>query len=395
MTDMPNMPNMPGTPGMASMAQGSVVGGRYHLVAEIGRGGMGVVWQGHDDVLDRPVAVKLLTPQSPDQGEHLLNEARAAARLSHPHIASVHDFGARPPYIVMELLDGEPLGDLLHEGRFSQVSPAPDREIAAQVASALAAAHESGILHRDITASNVVVTSTGAKVVDFGIASLARSAGPATHGTPRYLAPELHAGAPATPAVDVYAFGVLLEDMSGGDADLAALSARCRSAEPGTRPSMRDVTDTLEPPRKATSHEYTSEPPSGRSDRTRPLTEATVPRGHSFDAKQARPGVLLAAGLVVITIVLVIVIIANGAAAPDQNTAGSQNSDAQVSDFGEGPPAGPTDLGIALRNAASMHSDNQLSPHLGITNNGKRPVDLSKVTIRYWFSGTGADSTLR
>jgi serine/threonine protein kinase len=195
------------------------VGGRYELVQRIGIGGMAEVWRGHDAVLDRPVAVKLIAPALRDQiaTELVRAEAQLAARLAHPNVANVHDFGlsAGPggelPYIVMELVEGETLGRHLAAGPIDWRIAV---RVCAEVAAALAAAHAHGVVHRDVKPGNIMLTPAGVKVLDFGIAAAAGQRelaedGPVM-GTPAYVAPERFAGVPATPATDVYALGVLL-----------------------------------------------------------------------------------------------------------------------------------------------------------------------------------------
>ncbi len=201
------------------------VGGRYRLVEKLGTGGMSVVWRGYDEVLGRDVAVKVLSAQlADDQGfrERLRQEALAAAGLCHPHITGIFDYGESTygdiegdvtvPYVVMELNDGESVA-----ARLSRRGPLPWREavtVAAEVASALATAHTRGVVHRDVTPANVMLTASGAKVVDFGISALIgeRDAAPdgSLLGTPAYLAPERLAGGHVSPATDVYALGLLL-----------------------------------------------------------------------------------------------------------------------------------------------------------------------------------------
>ena len=135
------------------------VAGRYRLVERLGAGGMSVVWRGYDEVLGRPVAVKLLAAKlvaDPELRGRVLREARAAARLSHPHITNVYDYGERAdgtPYVVMELVEGQSLAQRMAAG------PLPWRmavRVAAQVASALAAAHAQGLVHRDVTPANEI-----------------------------------------------------------------------------------------------------------------------------------------------------------------------------------------------------------------------------------------------
>src|SRR5206468_10403014 len=185
---------------------------RYRLVERLGAGGMSEVWRGYDEVLGRLVAVKMLCGRHADDAATraaIRVEARAAGRLTHPHVTSVYDYGETPdgtPFVVMEFLDGEPLDRRLARG--SLPWPAGLR-IAAEVASALAAAHARGLVHRDIKPANVMLTATGAKVVDFGIAALVgQRADPVLVGTPAYVAPERVHGSAVTAANDVYALGL-------------------------------------------------------------------------------------------------------------------------------------------------------------------------------------------
>ena len=193
-----------------------LIAGRYRLLDRLGVGGMSVVWRAHDEVLDREVAVKVLSPgpsASPELLDRIRVEARAAARLRHPNIVEVHDFGEtdrQMPYMVLELVDGRSLAEVLSEGalpwRYATL-------IAAQVAAALAAAHARGIVHRDVKPSNVMVTTDGVKLVDFGISATVGEAdgiGGEVYGTPAYLAPERLSGGIVRPATDVYALGLLL-----------------------------------------------------------------------------------------------------------------------------------------------------------------------------------------
>ncbi|WFF04940.1 serine/threonine-protein kinase [Micromonospora sp. WMMD1076] len=197
------------------------LGGRYELEQRAGLGGMSEVWRAHDRVLDRTVAVKLISPAlDGDAGsvDRIRAEARSAARLVHPNVASVHDFGTatlpdgRPvPYIVMELAEGETLAAHLRTGPLDWRIAV---RVCAEVCAALAAAHAHDIVHRDVKPANVILTPCGVKVLDFGIAT---PAGAPDHtpdgvvvGTPAYLAPEQLDRRPATPAADMYALGVLL-----------------------------------------------------------------------------------------------------------------------------------------------------------------------------------------
>jgi eukaryotic-like serine/threonine-protein kinase len=195
--------------------------GRYRLVERLGQGGMSVVWRAYDEVLGRLVAVKTIRPDrsatDPASRERIRAEARAAARLSHPFITNVYDYGectaggGEPtPFVVMELVEGEPLDERLDRER---LSPAFAVEVCAQVAAALGAVHARGLVHRDVKPANVMLTPDGAKVVDFGISAVAGD-NPDTvdrvMGTPAYLAPERLDGGPADAASDMYALGLLL-----------------------------------------------------------------------------------------------------------------------------------------------------------------------------------------
>ncbi|MFJ8685009.1 serine/threonine-protein kinase [Micromonospora wenchangensis] len=212
---------------MAALNAGRLLARRYRLLDRIGAGGMSVIWRARDEVLDRVVAVKVLAPSLAADArfrDMVREEARSAAQLVHPHVTAVHDYGeALAPdgeitsFVVMELLTGEELEHRLSEGPL----PWPEAvEIGAQVAEALAAAHRLGIVHRDITPANVMMTRVGAKVLDFGIATQVGTPDDdedgGTFGTPAYVAPERLDGAPAQPSTDVYSLGVLLYETLTG-----------------------------------------------------------------------------------------------------------------------------------------------------------------------------------
>ncbi|MBB4765236.1 protein kinase [Amorphoplanes digitatis] len=210
-----------------------VLGGRYVLRDQLGAGGMAVVWRAHDQVLGREVAVKLLNARhagDPDSRRRIHEEARAAAALSHPNIAQVHDYGeadayfGQVPYVVMELVRGGTLQERMTAG---ELPPRFAMRVAAEVAAALATAHADGLVHRDIKPANVMVTPTGAKVVDFGIAAAIDPGGTGDPdfevlGTPAYLAPERLIDDAVEPASDVYALGVLLYRMLSGHSPWSA-----------------------------------------------------------------------------------------------------------------------------------------------------------------------------
>jgi serine/threonine protein kinase len=204
--------------------------GRYRLCRWLAAGGMGQVWQAVDEVLGRPVAVKLLRDeyaQDPSFVGRLRAEARSAAAVAHPGIASVLDYGevtttagGEPtPFLVMELVDGEPLSSLLaRNGR-----PGLDRSlnIVGQAALAVGAAHRAGLVHRDVKPANLLVGPDGTvKVTDFGVAQVLGQGqgdqGELLVGTADYLSPEQATGQPATAASDLYALGVVAYECLAG-----------------------------------------------------------------------------------------------------------------------------------------------------------------------------------
>ncbi|GAB2458551.1 hypothetical protein GCM10027062_43000 [Nocardioides hungaricus] len=195
-----------------------MIAGRYALDREIGRGGMGAVWLGRDEVLGRDVALKRLglAPggTTPDLAR-AEREARLAARLNHPHVVAVYDLvtEADEQWLVMEYVEGTTLAALVQ--REGALPPEAAARILQQAADALAAAHGAGIVHRDVKPSNILVTPDGqVKLSDFGIAraeadaSLTRTG--LVTGSPAYLSPEVASGQQATPASDVWSLGATL-----------------------------------------------------------------------------------------------------------------------------------------------------------------------------------------
>src|SRR3954463_5526328 len=198
-----------------------MLGNRYELLVPLASGGMGRVWRARDTVLERPVAVKVLRNEFTGDATFRARfraEAQHTAGLHDPHIAAVFDYGELEvdgeclAYLVMELVEGEALSTLLERER--KLSPARTLDVLRQTASALAAAHAAGVVHRDVKPGNVLVGNDGTvKIADFGIAWSASSV-PLTGtgqvvGTAHYLSPEQAEGAKASPASDVYALGTV------------------------------------------------------------------------------------------------------------------------------------------------------------------------------------------
>ncbi|WP_430503077.1 protein kinase domain-containing protein [Micromonospora trifolii] len=265
---------------------GDLLDDRYQVESRLGSGGMSVVWRAWDRVLERAVAVKVLAgAQAAARGarQRIQAEARAAAGLWHPHVTSVYDYGEHTDaagrqvsYVVMELLPGQTLSQRLAAG---PLPPAAAMRTCAQVAEALAAAHERQLVHRDIKPSNVMLTPAGVKVVDFGIATTVGrpelEADGQLLGTAAYLAPERLAGGTVLPASDVYALGLLLyrtltnelpwsaetptqmltahvyvdpaplPDIEGVSPEVHRLLDRCLARDPADRPDAAEVAAAL------------------------------------------------------------------------------------------------------------------------------------------------------
>jgi tetratricopeptide (TPR) repeat protein len=219
------------------LSPGIQIVGRFEIMAQLGAGSMGEVYQAHDLKLRRDVALKLLSPALATSEEHLLRferESRAASALNHPHICTIYDVGQAPeadgrPYLVMELLRGNTLYEAMAAG---PMPVATVISLGVQVADALDAAHGAGIIHRDLKPANIFVTTRGdAKLLDFGLAAVIAGAadasssnapgGPLTSlgtavGTVLYMSPEQALGDPLDPRTDVFSLGLVLYEMLTG-----------------------------------------------------------------------------------------------------------------------------------------------------------------------------------
>jgi tRNA A-37 threonylcarbamoyl transferase component Bud32 len=214
-------------------ALGTLIGGRYRLEAQIGRGGMSTVYRAFDTVLERPVAIKLMHREiaaDSDQLERFRREARSVAQLNHPHVVTVIDAGEEPstddehpgdgcPYIVLEYIEGETLKDVIRREGPLDIPQA--LAYAIEIARALGAAHERQIVHRDVKPHNVLISAEGgAKITDFGIARTLTEEGLTMAGrvlgTTDYVSPEQALGHPVTGQSDLYSLGVVLYEMLTG-----------------------------------------------------------------------------------------------------------------------------------------------------------------------------------
>lgn len=209
---------------MSVIDDGVVLSDRYSLTTRLAYGGMGEVWRAHDRVLGRDVAVKLLRPSSSDEEEvirRFRREALNTASLQHPNVVATFDWGEVDgnAYLVMELVPGRTLSELVKaEGA---LDPERVRGVLVQAASALAAAHHAGIVHRDIKPGNILVTDEWmVKLADFGISRSADTTAVTMTGevlgTPHYLSPEQAMGQPATGASDLYSLGVVAHELLTG-----------------------------------------------------------------------------------------------------------------------------------------------------------------------------------
>jgi serine/threonine protein kinase len=198
--------------------------GRYEILAELGRGAMGIVYKARDPKINRVVAVKTisLAGQEPDQEkeyrERFFREAEAAGRLSHPGIVTIFDVGEEPethaPYIVMEYVQGQTMEKLLLSKEDHKLAPEEALQLAHEIAEALDCAHGQGVIHRDIKPANILITKQGhAKIADFGVAKLNLANATASgriFGTPAYMSPEQLSDEPIDGRSDLFSLGVIL-----------------------------------------------------------------------------------------------------------------------------------------------------------------------------------------
>jgi len=213
------------SPPQSRFVPGTVIAGRFRIVALLGRGGMGEVYRADDLRLDQPVALKFLPAKyssDPTRLSHLLREVRLAREITHPSVCRIHDYfeAEGHHFISMEYVDGENLASLLR--RIGHLAQAKALEITHQIVAGLAAAHEKGILHRDIKPENIMIDGRGqAHLMDFGIASLRESEPPSIQpntvlGTPAFMAPELLMGEMGSERSDLYAVGIVLFELFTG-----------------------------------------------------------------------------------------------------------------------------------------------------------------------------------
>ncbi|HET6561753.1 MAG TPA: serine/threonine-protein kinase [Marmoricola sp.] len=381
-----------------------MIAGRYSLEAEVGRGGMGVVWRGEDQVLGRAVALKRVGATHGDTSLDLARaerEARLAASLNHPHVVAVFDLVADgdDQWLVMEYVDNITLAQLVRQ--HGPLSPDAAAKVLCQAADALAAAHRAGIVHRDVKPSNILVTPHGqVKLSDFGIARASADAtltqtGMVT-GSPAYLPPEVATGKPATPASDVWALGATLFHALTGRPPyevhgnlmgalyqivheepprppeagwLRPLLERTMATDPADRWSMAEVRDFLaHGPAKGTSRDDTAETEvvsaatatvpaySASPVPPEPASIAPVPATAPPERRRRALGpVVLGVGALVVVLLLGWVLLGTDVlGGNDDDPARSPAAEDPTSDASEGASPEPSDEPAAEPSAAAM-----------------------------------------
>ena len=232
---------------------GTLLAQRYRVVSLLGRGGMGEVYRANDLLLAQTVALKFLPAQWTSHEETLArfrNEVRIARQISHPNVCRVYDIGEAEgsTYLSMEYVDGEDLASLLR--RIGRLPQDKALEIARQLCAGLAAAHDKGVLHRDLKPGNIMLDGQGQlRITDFGLAGVAGEVKDIRSGTPGYMAPEQRSGQEVTARSDIYALGVVLHEVFTGKRPSADSShpdlapevdrviRRCLAEDPAKRPA--------------------------------------------------------------------------------------------------------------------------------------------------------------
>jgi len=354
----------------------TVLEDRYELIERLGRGGFGEVWRAHDSVLDRDVAVKLVTLDDDDLRRRFDREARALARLDHPNVVAVYDVG--DGYLVMQLLAGPSLAALLADVGALPLEQALD--YTRQAASGLAAAHAAGIVHRDVSPSNLILDGAGTlKLVDFGVARLDGTSGLTATGTvfatAGYVSPEQAEGRPADARSDLYSLGcVMYALLTGappftGEHPIGVIQQHLTATPPPlhVRPDVDALVAEL------LAKDPRDRPGSADAVVRRLSGETAEPTIALPRARRRRPTVLmaaLAAGLVVLGIFLATTLGSGGgskagttAAAPPPTTTQPPPPTTTAPKPTPPQPTTPADAIAAVRRAiAAAQSGGQLDP---------------------------------
>ncbi|HEY8850288.1 MAG TPA: serine/threonine-protein kinase, partial [Thermoanaerobaculia bacterium] len=282
-------------------APGSMVAGRYRIVALLGRGGMGEVYRAEDVKIGQQVALKFL----PKVDEKVYAEVRLGRQVSHPNVCRLYDIGESEEghFITMEYVDGEDLASLLR--RIGRLPADKALDIARDLSAGLAAAHDVGIVHRDLKPANVMIDGRGrARITDFGLAAVAQElkSGGGFVGTPAYMAPEQLAGGAVSPRSDLYALGLILYEVFTGKrlfsgSSLEEIRSQRRSTKP---PSISSLVREIDPSIEKVILRCLEDDPAARPSSAHAVI-ASLPGGDALDAAVAKgetpsPEMVAAAG---------------------------------------------------------------------------------------------------
>ncbi len=289
----------------SGIGPGTVIGGRFEVLRELGRGGFGVVFEARDRELGRLVAVKVVRPRRGVDPRMLRSEAEAAAALHHPNIVTVHDLGSEggEGWLVLELLRGETLEERLHRGR---LPGAEALRVATEIARGLAHAHHAGVLHRDLKPSNVFLCDDGTvKILDFGLSRVFGSGSGPEGGTPAYMAPEQWRREAEDERTDVFALGVMVHEMLTGNRPFAVEAGRSTALDDGPVPELpaaaatRNVRSLV---RRSMSRARDDRPRDGAA-----VLDTLLEQRVAADAGRTRRRVVLAGALVGLVALLAVV----------------------------------------------------------------------------------------
>jgi serine/threonine-protein kinase len=414
---------------------GEVIAGRYELEEAVDHGGMSSVYRGHDRLLERTVALKVLHAHfgdDPEYVERFRREARAVAQLSHPNIVTVIDRGSSDghQFIVFEFVEGENLKQLLERSGPLSVDRVLDLGI--QMADALAFAHAHDLVHRDVKPQNVLIDSAGdAKVTDFGIArSLDVERGVTQTGTvlgtSNYLSPEQAAGEQVTPASDIYSLGVVLYELLAGDVpfrgdNLVVVAMKHVTEHPPSLLDQRaDVPSRLaqavdralekDPAQRFASMDaFANELRRCRDELGGPETERTLVRGTPVVAeprpmRRARsrrrpsghlPVLLALAGVVLLAIVVAAIVFGGPGIGPRHHNGAGTPAPVTLHGVGNYDPQGSPDTHANTASAATDGNSSTdwytqhyfstafggLKPGLGLVVDAGRQAKLSSITV--------------
>jgi hypothetical protein len=356
----------------SAIGTGELLKNRYRLERTLGRGGMAAVWLGHDEVLEREVAIKVLSDtiaSDPGFVARFRREARTAAALSHPNLVGVYDFSeeGERPYLVMQFVPGENLAARLERGGGVDCD-----KLAREMLEALVHIHQVGILHRDVKPANIVIEPGGtAKLIDFGIAlpadATALTSTGLILGTERYAAPEVMEGEPATERSDLYSLGVVLRACQGEcSRALGSVVEWMTSKDPRARPASAQQALTRLERRDPIAEQPTQafDPTFTRS--AEPAPPPPPPPQPVQRRGRGRWGAAAALiGFLVAVAVIALVALNGGGDDPEDRSAGrvaAAKNQNQAKDRNEGEPARGSDSSAAGAAPAAAAGEPEESP---------------------------------